>query len=76
MPMGNINMSSTRDGVRMQGSLIFASGDRIYINKVVYKKPGKGNTIVQHGERIFVNGYEFKNGKFKRTLRAIFECLF
>lgn len=62
--------------VSMQGSLIFTCGDRVYINKVAYKKPGKGNTIVQHDNRIFINGYEFKNGKFKRTLRAIFECMF
>ena len=38
------------------------------------KKPGVGNTLVQSNNHIFINGYEFKNGKFKRTLRAILEC--
>lgn len=64
------------DKVYRQGSTIFTCGDRVYINNVGYKKPGRGNTIVQSNGRIFINGYEFKNGKFKRTLRAIFECLF
>lgn len=68
----------TNDGNRVyrQGSTIFTSGKIVYINNVAYKKPGRGNTIVQSNGRIFINGYEFKNGKFKRNLRAIFECLF
>ena len=62
--------------VSRQGSTIFTCGKKVYINNVGYTKPGRGNTIVQSNGRIFINGYEFKNGKFKRNLRAIFECIF
>lgn len=48
--------------------------DKVVINGKEYKKPGIGNTLVQSNNHIFINGYEFKNGKFKRTLRAILEC--
>lgn len=36
-------------------------------------KPRK--TLVQSGNRIFLNGYELVDGKWKRTLRAILEDL-
>lgn len=48
--------------------------NKVVINGKEYKKPGLGNTLVQSNNCIFINGYEFKNGKFKRTLRAILEC--
>lgn len=48
--------------------------NKLIINGKEYKKPGIGNTLVQSNNHIFINGYEFKNGKFKRTLRAILEC--
>lgn len=48
--------------------------NKLIINGKEYKKPGIGNTLVQNNNHIFINGYEFKNGKFKRTLRAILEC--
>lgn len=28
------------------------------------------------GNRVFVNGYEYKNGEWKRTLRALWHSLF
>ena len=48
--------------------------NKVIINGKEYKKPGVGNTLVTSDNCIFINGYEFKNGKFKRTLRAILEC--
>ena len=48
--------------------------NKVIINGKEYKKPGIGNTLVQSNNHIFINGYEFKNGKFKITLRAILEC--
>ena len=48
--------------------------NKVIINGKEYKKPGIGNTLVQNNNHIFINGYEFKNGKFKRTLRSILEC--
>lgn len=48
--------------------------NKVIINGKEHKKPGVGNTLVQSNNHIFINGYEFKNGKFKRTLRAILKC--
>lgn len=48
--------------------------NKVIINGKEYKKPGIGNILVQNNNHIFINGYEFKNGKFKRTLRSILEC--
>lgn len=33
------------------------------------------NTTIS-GNRVFVNGYEYKNGEWKRTLRALWHMLF
>lgn len=32
--------------------------------------------ISQVGNRLYVNGYEYRNGRWKRTLRAIIHALF
>ena len=41
-----------------------------------YPKDRDGHIIVQGDNgRLFVDGYEWKDGRWKRTLRAILECL-
>lgn len=35
-----------------------------------------GNSIVQTNNNLYINGREFKNGKWRLTLRAILNCLF
>ena len=56
------------------GRSVMITGDKVYIDGKEYKKPGRGNTSVQIDNKIYINGYEFKNGKFKRSLRAFIEC--
>lgn len=36
----------------------------------------KGKCVSQVNGKIYIDGYEFKNGKFKRTLKAIFNYFF
>ena len=50
----------------------------IEINGVRYPFPKrvKGHSVSQIDNHIFVDGYEFKDGKFKRTLRALYHLLF
>ena len=50
----------------------------IEINGVRYKFPKrvKGHSVSQIDNHIFIDGYEFINGKFKRTLRALYHLFF
>ena len=50
----------------------------IEINGVRYKFPKrvKGHSVSQIDNHIFIDGYEFKDGKFKRTLRALYHLFF
>lgn len=50
----------------------------IEINGVRYSFPKrvKGHSVSQIDNHIFVDGYEFKDGKFKRTLRALYHLFF
>ena len=50
----------------------------IEINGVRYKFPKrvKGHSVSQVDNHIFIDGYEFINGKFKRTLRALYHLFF
>ena len=50
----------------------------IEINGVKYKFPKrvKGHSISQIDNHIFIDGYEFIDGKFKRTLRALYHLFF
>ena len=50
----------------------------IEINGVRYKFPKrvKGHSVSQVDNHIFIDGYEFIYGKFKRTLRALYHLFF
>ena len=50
----------------------------IEINGVRYKFPKrvKGHSVSQVDNHIFIDGYEFIDGKYKRTLRALYHLLF
>ena len=50
----------------------------IEINGVRYKFPKrvKGHSVSQVDNHIFIDGYEFIDGKFKRTLRGIYYLFF
>lgn len=50
----------------------------IEINGIRYKFPKrvKGHSVSQVDNHIFIDGYEFIDGKFKRTLRALYHLFF
>lgn len=59
-------------------SIITDKEKYIIINGIKYKLPKyiKGNNITQINNQIFIDGYEFKNGKFKRTFKALLHLFF
>ena len=50
----------------------------IEVNGIRYKFPKrvKGHSVSQVDNHIFIDGYEFIDGKFKRTLRALYHLFF
>jgi len=50
----------------------------IIINGVKYDLPKKckNNNVTQINGKIYINGYEFINGEFKKTLTALWHKLF
>lgn len=54
-------------------------GKEIWINGVkIPAPPCKSNStnITTINDKVYVNGYEYKNGEWKRTLAAIWHWLF
>lgn len=73
--------------VGLSNSGIYTLGDKniIYINgkrlpSLPNQSANKRITVTNNttiiGNRVFVNGYEYKNGTWKRTLRALWHSLF
>lgn len=50
--------------------------DYDFINDVKYKLPGRGYNSTVIDNKVYINGYELVNGKWKKTLRAIFHKYF
>jgi hypothetical protein len=52
--------------------------NKIFINGVEVERPAgmKGYSISQINDKIYMDGYELKNGKWKRTLKGLFHYLF
>ena len=49
----------------------------IIVNGVRLPNPPTGShSVMIINDRVYVDGYEFKNGKWKRTLRALWHLLF
>ena len=59
-------------------SIVNSKEKWIEINGVRYKFPKriKGHSVSQIDNHIFIDGYEFIDGKFKRTLRALYHLFF
>ena len=40
--------------------------------KYPFPRGMKGRCVSQINEKVYIDGYEFKNGKFKKTLKALY----
>ena len=60
------------------GQEVRYSKDRIVVNGVTIQNPPKfkANSVTIVDNRLFVGGYEYINGKWKRTLRALWHKWF
>ena len=60
------------------GQEVRYSKDRIVVNGVTIQVPQKfkANSVTIVDNRLFVGGYEYINGKWKRTLRALWNKWF
>ena len=60
------------------GQEVKYSKDRIIVNGVTIQNPPKfkANSVTIVDNRLFVGGYEYINGKWKRTLRALWHKWF
>lgn len=62
--------------IQISGNVV-VKGNQICINgNLLPPAPceGKNTTIINN--RVYIDGYEFKNGKWRRTLKAIFHLWF
>ena len=60
-------------------SYVSISGKKVYIIGVSYNLPKSligGTNITTINGKVYVNGYELKNGKWKITLRSLFHLFF
>ena len=59
-------------------SIIIDKEEYIIINGIKYKLPKyiKGTNITQINNHVYIDGYEFKNGKFKKTFKSLFHLFF
>lgn len=56
---------------------VVVKGNQVWINGVqLPTAPCKGYNSTVIDNKVFLDGYEFKNGKWKRTLRAIWYLWF
>lgn len=61
------------NSVRNNENVIIVGNKGVFINGKEYPLPdGKSTNSTIIDNHVFVNGYELKNGKWKKTLRAIF----
>lgn len=65
------------NSVRNNENVIIVGNKGVFINGKEYPLPdGKSTNSTIIDNHVFVNGYELKNGKWKKTLRAIFHKYF
>lgn len=64
--------------IKNNGFEIIVNDTQIIYNNVSYNLPknckGHSNTIING--KVYIDGYEFRNGKFKKTLMALWHKYF
>ena len=70
MNMSSYGNTDCTSGVSIIGNRVWINGEEI--PPCPSKK--RNSTVVTKDDRVFINGWEWKNGKWKKTLRAFFEC--
>jgi len=74
--LGDELMYNSNSG-RNNENVIIVGNKGVFINGKEYPLPdGKSTNSTIIDNHVFVNGYELKNGKWKKTLRAIFHKYF
>lgn len=73
--------SMTTVAVNQEGAFMNVNiiGNKVFVNgSLLSPVPGANSSVSlsQVGNRLYVNGYEYRNGRWKRTLRAILHALF
>ena len=63
----------------MSGHSILQIDNKLWVDGKRVEKPKSlffENCVVQSNNKIYINGKEFKKGKWKYTLRSLFNTLF
>ncbi|WP_368900716.1 hypothetical protein [Oceanobacillus oncorhynchi] len=64
------------NNIQVEGDRVIVIGNEkvAYINgeKIPFHPTMKGNSITTIGNKVFIDGFEYKDGKWKRTLKAMF----
>lgn len=69
-------MKETLSNIQISNNTI-VQGNQVWINGTLLPPaPCKGYNSTVIDNKVFLDGYEFKNGKWRRTLRAIFHLWF
>lgn len=73
--------SMTTVAVNQEGAFMSVKiiGNKVFVNGSPLPPVPSAKSSVnlsQVGNRLYVNGYEYRNGRWKRTLRAILHALF
>lgn len=76
--MANIQIGS---GTRIENSIISTDyiviGNEVTINGVKLPPcPAKGHNSTVINDKVYIDGYEFVNGRWKKTLRALWHRWF
>ena len=67
-----MKVNSCKNSIVQINGETYINGEKIDVpNSMLF-----GNSIVQINGKTYINGREFKNGKWKLTLKGIINCLF
>ena len=60
----------------MQNGIMVCGGTVMIDGKHIPPCPAKNTSTTIINKKVYIGGYEFKNGKWKRTLRALWHLMF